>query len=293
MPRTSDVDGFTPIFDGVTRDVGLLASAVYGRVYRYAQGADSVCRASIERLATDLDLSTRTVIRYLKTLVEEGYLVDLTPNLRNRPHSYRTTDRASTMTESHTTESVGVTESHGTMTESQGHYDRESLEETIEETTEENPDELFSQRGGKEKTTVEKESILNCKDVLSMSAEVMARRNGEPDWAIDGPEGASPYYPVLVAFCTITRRPTDLKAKMGRRWLRQFEQIAENQGLDPGWMHQATLRLGKSKGAEWYLEQGKWTSPFIKSYEEQVGLLGNQMRAGMSPSQKGVTYTND
>ena len=88
MPRTSDVDGFTPIFDGVTRDVGLLASAVYGRVYRYAQGADSVCRASIERLATDLDLSTRTVIRYLKTLVSEGYLVADVPVARDESTLY-------------------------------------------------------------------------------------------------------------------------------------------------------------------------------------------------------------
>jgi len=52
------------------------------------------CTASLERIAGELGISYKTVQRHVKALVTDGYLEDLTPNLRNRPHQYRDTGKA-------------------------------------------------------------------------------------------------------------------------------------------------------------------------------------------------------
>jgi hypothetical protein len=66
-------------------------------------------------------------------------LEDLTPDLRNKPHTYRDTGKVSLQIQvvavTETTsepepEQLGVTESHSTVTLSQSHCDRESHEET-------------------------------------------------------------------------------------------------------------------------------------------------------------------
>lgn len=80
---------FTPVFDAVTAKVGPMAALVYGRVWRYCQMADHVCRASQERIAADLGVSRKFVNEQLARLVEAGYLIDLSPEVRNRPHVYR------------------------------------------------------------------------------------------------------------------------------------------------------------------------------------------------------------
>jgi DNA-binding Lrp family transcriptional regulator len=137
------IRNFTPLMDDLVKELGLVTAAVWGRVWRYAQQENGVCQASHETIASELDLSTRTVIRKLQDLTAAGYLNDLTPTLRNRPHTYRITQKARLMitiegvTESHTKTKIGVSESHSTvtlshstMTESQSGYDTESHEET-------------------------------------------------------------------------------------------------------------------------------------------------------------------
>ena len=122
--------GFTPIFDAVVADVGLVGAGVFGRIWRYCQMEDGICRASHDTIAAEVGLSRRTVLRWCRELCEAGYLEDLTPHRRNWPHVYRDTGKVAvvahittTVTESHTTEPDGVTESHS-------RCDRESLEET-------------------------------------------------------------------------------------------------------------------------------------------------------------------
>jgi hypothetical protein len=128
--------GFTPSFDCVLQDVGLVGAAVFGRIWRYCQGYRGVCDASIETIAGELNISTRTVLRWTKKLCTLGYLEDLTPDLRNKPHTYRDTGKVSlqvqvvAVTQTTSDEQPGMTESHSTMTESQSHYDLKSLEET-------------------------------------------------------------------------------------------------------------------------------------------------------------------
>lgn len=131
---------FTPLLDDLVKEYDVITAAVWGRVWRYAQQENNVCQASHEKIATELSLSTRTVIRKLKALTAGGYLKDHSLGLRNRPHTYSITDKARLIitiegvTKSHTKGRKGVTESHTGMTESHSGYDRESHEETIKET---------------------------------------------------------------------------------------------------------------------------------------------------------------
>jgi hypothetical protein len=131
MPTVlQEAGGFTPIIDVLVDEIGLIGASIFGRVWRYCQGKRRVCQASIDTLASGLGISGRTVQRHLRALCEAGYLEDLTPDLKNRPHTYRDTGKAMSVqsgaTESHTKQGDGTTESQGTMTESHSHHDRES-----------------------------------------------------------------------------------------------------------------------------------------------------------------------
>jgi DNA-binding MarR family transcriptional regulator len=82
------VTPFSPIFDEISRELGRSAASVYGVVWRHCQMRDGVCRASLRRLAGLLGCSQSTVKRQLRLLVEKGFLEDITPGYRNRPHYY-------------------------------------------------------------------------------------------------------------------------------------------------------------------------------------------------------------
>lgn len=96
MKRTilADVDGFTPVIDHLAREHGLIRAAVFGRMWRYCQMQDGVCRASLETISTDLGIDRATVLRHAQELVSDGYLEDTTPEIRNRPHLYKDTGKA-------------------------------------------------------------------------------------------------------------------------------------------------------------------------------------------------------
>ncbi len=80
---------FTPILDIVAAQLGLVTAAVYGVVHRHCQMRDGICRASIRRMAQLVGVDRATILRHLRKLVEAGYLEDLTPDQRNKPHIYR------------------------------------------------------------------------------------------------------------------------------------------------------------------------------------------------------------
>lgn len=122
--------GFTPLMDVLIQEYGLVTAAVWGRMWRYAQQDDKVCTAANEKIARELGLDRRTIIRHIKTLVDNGYVIDETPDIKHKPHIYSMTDKATVrvlvegVTESHTYPVGGVTESH-----TRG--DRESHKESI------------------------------------------------------------------------------------------------------------------------------------------------------------------
>lgn len=131
------IKNFTPLLDELVQKYGVITASVWGRVWRYAQQDNKVCQASTEKIGDELGISRRTVIRHLQILVANGYLKDHSPNLKNRPHTYSITEKAHILitiegvTESHSKNEVGVTESPNGVTESHSGCDTESLEETI------------------------------------------------------------------------------------------------------------------------------------------------------------------
>ena len=131
---TSTISGFTPAPDALIQEYGYMTALVWGRIWRYCQMSDGVCRAKLETIAAELGMSDRTIMRHIEPLVADGYLKDLTPDLKNRPHLYADTGKMrikmsveATVTESHRT----TTKSHGRVTQSHRQGDTESVEESI------------------------------------------------------------------------------------------------------------------------------------------------------------------
>ena len=85
-----EVSGFVPVFEAILEKYDDYVTAlVFGRRWQYCRMEDGVCRAGLERIASDLKMSAATVMRHTEKLVEDGYLIDLTPDLRNVPHHYK------------------------------------------------------------------------------------------------------------------------------------------------------------------------------------------------------------
>lgn len=96
MSRTilAKADGFTPVIDKVMKDTSLIAAVVFGAMWRYCQMKNGVCQATLEKIGERAGLSRQAVIEHIKKLEETGYIQDMTPELRNRPHTYKDTGKA-------------------------------------------------------------------------------------------------------------------------------------------------------------------------------------------------------
>ena len=84
---------YTTLVKAVTHDVGLYGSCVLSVVWGYCNLKNGRCTASIATIAYDLNVSYNTVLRNIKVLCDKGYLVDLTPKVRNEPHTYAATNK--------------------------------------------------------------------------------------------------------------------------------------------------------------------------------------------------------
>jgi len=122
----STMSGFTPAPDILIAEYGFVTALVWGRAWRFCQMVDGVCRASIEKLALSLGMSERTIIRHMETLCEGGYLLDTTPDLKNRPHIYADTGKIRIRVNVE----AGMTLSHSRVTESHRQGDLKSVEES-------------------------------------------------------------------------------------------------------------------------------------------------------------------
>lgn len=80
--------------DNVLKDTSLITAVVFGGMWRYCQMQNGVCQATLETIAERVGLSRQAVIEHIQKLEEAGYIEDTTPDLRNRPHTYRDTGKA-------------------------------------------------------------------------------------------------------------------------------------------------------------------------------------------------------
>jgi DNA-binding MarR family transcriptional regulator len=105
----SGLSPFTPCFDNVVEAVtqevlagresargGCAAhttTLVFGLIWRNSQKHYKVCFAKQTTMANELGISVRTFRKHIRRLEELGYIVDTTPDLRNRSHCYRITEK--------------------------------------------------------------------------------------------------------------------------------------------------------------------------------------------------------
>jgi hypothetical protein len=89
----SVLSGFTPAPDVLIKSYGYMTALVWGKVWRYCQMSDGVCRAALDRISEELGMSYNTILRHIKPLCDDGYLYDSTPELKNKPHIYSDTGK--------------------------------------------------------------------------------------------------------------------------------------------------------------------------------------------------------
>lgn len=131
----TEVSGFTPLIDSVVQRAGVVEAAVFGRMWRYCQMSDGVCKASLETIAGELNISVSTVYRHAKKLCDLGYIKDTTPNAKGIPHVYADTGLASVHVTIKAT-SVKMTDDLGQndRTTSVKMTDKDSIQDTSQET---------------------------------------------------------------------------------------------------------------------------------------------------------------
>ena len=85
----TEVSGFIPVFEVVLHYYkDYMTALVFGRMWQYCNMSDGVCKASLDRIGQDLEISGVTVMRHAEKLVSDGFLIDTTPDRRNAPHEY-------------------------------------------------------------------------------------------------------------------------------------------------------------------------------------------------------------
>jgi DnaD/phage-associated family protein len=87
-----EISGFYPLFEVLLERYGdLITPSVFGVVWRFCQMKDGVCKASLRKMAEILNVDAATFMRRLQVLCDDGYLIDTTPDARNKPHIYADT----------------------------------------------------------------------------------------------------------------------------------------------------------------------------------------------------------
>lgn len=77
------IKGYTPCADWMIQEYNLYVALVFGRIYRYGK-----CQATIKTIANSIGVSEKTVERSIKKLEGEKLIIDYSPTLVNRPHTY-------------------------------------------------------------------------------------------------------------------------------------------------------------------------------------------------------------
>jgi hypothetical protein len=93
------VEPFTPIFDDIVQELGLFTAAVYGIIWRFSQMEQGHCNASLQKVANRCDISRKSAERAVKALCAAGYIEDLDPGVKNRPHRYKATGKPESPTD--------------------------------------------------------------------------------------------------------------------------------------------------------------------------------------------------
>lgn len=287
----SDVKGFTPLIDVLVQEVGLMQALVYGRVWRFCQGPQRQCTASLETIGDSLGMSRRTVIRHIKDLCRAGYLEDLTPDRKNRPHIYIDTGRAVIrgllivdvadppgVTESHTNDEAGVTESHTGVTESHTRSDRESHRGVTES--------HLRRQETKEETREDMSADALLFDLARATAK---KQDEEGNWAVPAAAGGTDAFDdgPVTAFAEVCAgiSAVYLPRKQKENWAEALRQIAGRWSTEDrvitAAMMEAAIRAIPESNVGWKT----YSSPYQGNFDQDIGpiLLGG----GQAPCKEG------
>lgn len=120
---------YTPLFDNIAAQHGTVTAVVYGYIWRCCQMERGVCDASPSTIGTKIGSSRRTVIDHIDKLIAAGLVVDLTPDIKGKPHKLLVQDLHTTYAES---AQVPMQKSHNTCADSahKDTYTKGNKEET-------------------------------------------------------------------------------------------------------------------------------------------------------------------
>lgn len=284
--RPSDVDYFTPLFESIIDKVGVIGAAVHGRVWRYCQGDRGKCQASMETIASELRVSRHTVLRYLTQLCREGFLIDHTPGLRNRPHTYTVAELDSKSEEVLQSATLTVAESHT-------HCSRESHEERSKREVREkesaanadppNATDLWPAESNLEPCDdPPKEPITGERDYITDLVAYQKRTGGKPAWTVVGPEG-DPYLDgPLAAACAILRvSPDVLGIDTRQHYATQIRRIVGDIQDGTPELFVKACRAWSAHGPAWKGKQGApYPNVFSKGFAEDISNLMQQIQSG-------------
>ena len=198
-----EISGFTPIFDVVAKEHGNVTAAVHGCAWRFCQMPDGVCKASLATIGELLSLDPATVSRHMKTLVDNGYLVDLSPDLRNRPHVYADTGKVVMRSKLN----AGIAERKATVAHSKA---------TVAEST-------LSKDSNKD----DKNKSLSSKDYEQVNAKVdaMITNSARADWT--GREAfRSDHYPLVDWYHKVTGQDCPMSKR--KDWMKAVSLWSSN-----------------------------------------------------------------
>ena len=85
-----ELQTFTPVFDHIAAELGIIAAAVYGVIWRHEQMRHGYAHLGVTRMAELLNLAPRTVQRRLRELEERGRIRKISPATRSQPAGYVT-----------------------------------------------------------------------------------------------------------------------------------------------------------------------------------------------------------
>lgn len=83
-----DCGGWTPAPDVLAQKYGFESAYLWGKLRRLCQLGNGQYTISPEALGKRFGMSRRTVIDRLKLMIQDGYVEDLTPGVRNKAHTY-------------------------------------------------------------------------------------------------------------------------------------------------------------------------------------------------------------
>jgi len=265
--------GFTPVIDVLAEELGLMTAVVYGIVWRYCQMEKKICSASRETIAKHASISVKTVDRHLDKLCRAGYLKDLHPDWKHRPHIYVDTGKLKIealvrvrtgKTESPTSEE-GETESPTGETESPTRLDRESYQGETESPTKI----LFydskheSKEGEKEGDFPEKSKPA---DPLMQDLE---RRTAGGDYADPAEVGGADNLAAFGLFCLYDKRGKAPPRQGTKEHTQQRDRV---RGALRAYGYQQAPSDLIEKAAEIHCERkGDWTNVYYSSFAADFG----------------------